>query len=242
MPPWVSFMSGQTEQSDDRGVTWTALVLQSRIPRDSLLRTGADGVCVLAFQDGTVVAMKPESTIQILPAAQELRLAVLGGEAWVRFTHVVANDRSGVSLPQSTVLALRAGEYRFSATGSTSVARVLDGAVTALAGAGGGPVRLSSGETFTAGAGSPYLKGTFDPTADRTGWAGLLEQGGVAATTTTVPTITSELPPDGPLRYPWPVFGLLAILAGAALGIVAIVGVLVYVLVRKTRKPPRSGS
>ena len=240
VPPWVSFMSGQVEQSDDGGVTWATPALQSRMSRGSLLKTGGDGTCVLAFQDDTLVAVNPESTIQILPPAQELRLTVVAGEAWIRFTYVVTNDRCGVSLPQSTVLALSTGDYAFSATKSTSVARVFEGAVVVLARVGGEPVRLSSGQTLTAGAGGLQPKGGFDAGAERAAWAPLLGRAGVVATTTTMATITTDLPPDGPLQYPWPVFGLLAILGGAAVGIIAIVVVLVNVLVRRTRKGPRS--
>ena len=60
----------------------------------------------------------------------------------------------------------------------------------------------------------------------------------LATTATPVTTTTPEFPSEGPLRYPLRIFALLAILGAAFVGIVAILGVVAYLVVRRTRKGP----
>jgi hypothetical protein len=144
VPPIVGFMSGQVELSSDGGTTWATPPSESRVPRLSLIRTGSDGSCILVFEDNSLVAMRPGTTIQILPQAQELRLAVLSGEAWVRFDYVARNQRDGIGLPHATVSALEAGSFSFGASQDASVVKVLEGLVKVLPGGRG---RASSGHS-----------------------------------------------------------------------------------------------
>ena len=240
--PMIGFMSGQVEQSDDGGTTWTTPSSGVRLSREWLVRTGADGNCVLVFQDGTLTAMKPGTTIQILPPAPELRVAVLSGKAWVRFDYVVQNQRNGIALPQATVLALGAGSYGFEATRSTSVVKVLDGSVAVAPKNGAPPVTVAAGQALTAGPGGLQPVIAFDAGLERAEWQPLLGQAGLSVTTTTLAATTTSrpLPPDGPVGLPTGAKVMLLALGGAALAFLAIVGTFIYLIVNRLRRRRRS--
>jgi hypothetical protein len=239
----VGFMSGQVEQSADGGITWTIPSLGSRLPRESLVRTGADGSCVLVFEDHSVAAVKPDTTIQILPAAAKLRLAVLSGEAWVRIDYVALNQRDAIALPHATVSALEAGSFSLGASPDASVVKVLEGSVKVLPGGGDARVTATAGQTLTVGSSGVQYPTPFDIGLERTQWQPLLEQVGLSVTTTTLAgtTTTRPLPPDGPVRTPWAAIGFLAFLGGGALAILAILGTFVYLGVNRLRRRRRTG-
>ena len=157
VPPIVGFMSGQVEQSTDGGTTWATPSLGSRLPRESLVRTGTDGSCVLVFEDRSLVAVKAGTMIQILPPAPKLRLAVLSGEAWVRFDSVALNQRDGIALPHATVSALEAGSFSFGASQDASVVKVLEGSAKVLPGGGDARVPVTAGQTLTVGSRRPAI-------------------------------------------------------------------------------------
>jgi hypothetical protein len=243
VPPRMAFMTGQVEQSKDEGTTWTAPSSEFRLDRGSLLRTGGDGSCVLVFEDHSLVAMKPDTTIQILPPAPDLRLALLSGKAWVRFDYAVQDQRNGITLPQATVSALGAGSYGFEVTRSTSVVKVLEGSV-AVAPPGGAPrANVAVGQTLTAGPDGLQPATLFDVDLERADWQPLLGQAGLSATTTTLPATTTSrpLPPDGPVGIPGGAIVVLAVLGGSAVAFLAIVGTLIYLLVNRLRRRRRTG-
>jgi hypothetical protein len=245
VPPLVGFMSGQVEQSTDGGTTWITPGLGSMLPRESLVRTGTDGRCVLVFQDHSVAAMKPGTTIQILPPAAKLRLAVLAGEAWVRFDYVALNRRDAIALPHATVSTLEAGSFSFGASQEASVVKVLDGSVKVLPAGGDARVPATAGQTLTVGSSGVQYPMPFDVGLERTQWQPLLEQAGLSVTTTTTLTSTSTtrpLPPDGPvLGTPWAALGVLGFLGWSALAVLAILGTLVYLGVNRLRRGPKAG-
>jgi hypothetical protein len=244
VPPLVGFMTGQVELSSDGGTTWATPPSESRVPRLSLVRTGSDGSCILVFEDRSLVAMRPGTTIQILPQAQELRLSVLAGEVWVRFDYTVENDRNGVALPQATVLALGAGSFSFEATRSTSVVKVIEGAVAAAAPKSGAPrVNFVAGQALTAGPDGLLPAIAFDVGLERTGWQPLLALAGLSVTTTTLATTTTSrpLPPDGPVGIPAGAVVVLTALGCAALAVLAIAGTFIYLGVNRRNRRRRSG-
>jgi hypothetical protein len=244
VPPLVGFMTGQVELSSDGGTTWATPPSDSRVSRLSLIRTGDDGSCILVFQDNSLVAMRPGTTIQILPQAQELRLAVSAGEVWVRFDYAVENDRNGVALPQATVLALGAGSFSFEATRSTSVVKVIEGVVAAVAPKNGAPrVNVAAGQALTAGPDGLRPAIAFDVGSERTEWQSLLAQAGLSVTTTTLATTTTSrpLPPDGPVRTPWVPIAVLTLFGWAALAILAILGAFIYLGVNRHSRRRTSG-
>ena len=243
VPPMIAFMTGQVEQSEDGGTTWTTPSYGFRLNRESLVRTGADGRCVLIFEDGTLTAMKPRTTIQILPPAPELRLAVRSGEAWVRFDYAVQDQRNGIALPQATVSALEAGSFSFKATRSTSTVKVLEGSV-AVAPPGGAPrANVAAGQALTGGLDGLRPAILFDVDLERTEWQPLLGQAGLSVTTTTLPATTTSrpLPPDGPVGLPTGAIVMLAVLGGTALGFLAIVGTFIYLIVNRLRRRRGAG-
>jgi hypothetical protein len=242
IPPWevdpaVGYVRGQVESSDDGGTTWAPLPLGGRVPPDSLVRTGVDGNCVLFCTDDCLVAMKADTTIQVLPQLQALRLQVLAGEAWVRFHYVVESERNAVGLPLATVSATTAGDYSFEVNGGASTTRVLQGSSTVVLQGGDAQVSLSSGQTLEVGPNGPGPATAFDVALERSGWQGLLEQAGVPVTTTSLPgvTATDPLPPDGPVGTPKAVIVMLLILGTGVLGVLAGLGTLIYRLVRRRR-------
>lgn len=240
-PPSVGLVSGRVEQSVDGGTTWTPLPYKARVSPLSLVRTGADGNCILLFYDSSIVAMKPATTIQVLPQAQELRLAVLAGHVWLRFESAVPGDRNGVELPHATVAALGALDASFEVTESTATARVLDG-TAAVTRDGGQQVRIATAQTVTADPGGPTPVAAFDVGLERAGWQSLLGQAGLSVTTTTfASTATSRLPPDGPVRTPWAALGVLTFLGWGALAVLAIVGTLVYLGLNRISRRRRAG-
>ncbi len=244
VPPLVGFMSGQVEHSTDGGVTWATPSLGSRLPRESLLRTGPNGGCVLAFEDHSVAAVKPGTTIQILPPGAKLRLAVLAGEAWVRFDYVTLNQRDAIALPHATVSALEAGSFSFGASQDASVVKVLDGPVKVLPAAGDARVPATAGQTLTVGSGGVQYPMPFDVGLERTRWQPLLEQAGLSVTTTTTLTSTSttrRLPPDGPVGLPTGAIVVLLGLGWAAVAFLAILGTLIYLLVNRLTRRPKAG-
>ncbi len=239
----IGFMSGQVEQSEDGGTTWTAPSSGFRLPRESLLRTGKDGSCVLVFEDHSLVAMKPGTTIQILPSAQALRLAVLSGEAWVRFDYAVQNERNGIALPQATVSALGAGSYSLEATRSTSVVKVLDGSVAVAPAGEAARANVAAGQALTAGPDGLRPAVALDVDLERTEWESLLGQAGLSVTTTTLAATTTSrpLPPDGPVGLPTGAIVMLLALGWSALGFLAILGTLIYLVVNRLRRGPAAG-
>jgi len=148
-PPSVGLVSGQVQQSVDGGTTWTPLPYGAGVAPLSLVRTGPDGNCILFCYDSSIVAMKPATTILVLPQEPELRLAVLAGHVWLRFESAVPGDRNGVELQHTTVAALGALDAGFEVTESASTARVLDGAATVTRD-GGQRVRIATAQTVTA--------------------------------------------------------------------------------------------
>lgn len=229
VPPAVGFVSGQVEQSADAGITWATLPYESRVPVQSLVRTGAAGSCILFCSDSSLVAMRPGTTIQVLPQARELRLVVLAGKVWVRFEYAVENDRSGIEMGQATVFALGAGSFSFEATKSTSAVKVLEGTVVVLPRDGGPHVSVAAGQALTAGPDGLRPAIAFDVDLERTEWQSLLAQAGLSITTTTLAgtSTTRPLPPDGSGRTPAPVAGLV-VFGWGALTILAILGTFVY--------------
>jgi uncharacterized protein YaiE (UPF0345 family) len=243
VPPIVGFMSGQVELSSDGGTTWATPPSESRVPRLSLIRTGSDGSCILVFEDNSLVAMRPGTTIQILPQAQELRLAVLSGEAWVRFDYVARNQRDGIGLPHATVSALEAGSFSFGASQDASVVKVLEGLVKVLPGGGDARVPVTAGQTFTVGSSGVQYPVAFDVGLERTQWQSLLEQAGLSVTTTTLAgtTTTRPLPPDGPVGLPTGAIVMLLALGWGALAILAVLGILIYLGVNRRSRRRRYG-
>jgi hypothetical protein len=187
--------------------------------------------------------MRPGTTIKILPQAQELRLAVLSGEAWVRFDYVARNQRDGIALPHATVSALEAGSFSFGASQDASVVKVLEGLVKVLPGGGDARVTVTAGQTFMAGSGGLQYPIPFDVGLERTQWQSLLEQAGLSVTTTTLAgtTTTRPLPPDGPVGLPTVVVGMLALFGWGAFGILAILGTFVYLGVNRRNRRRRAG-
>jgi hypothetical protein len=238
----VGFTSGQVEQSTDGGTTWTTPALGSRLPRESLIRTGTDGSCVLVFEDHSVAALKPGTTIEILPPAPTLRLAVLSGEVWVRFDSVALNQRDGVALPHATVSALEAGSFSFGASQDASVVKVLEGSAKVLPGGGDARVPVTAGQTLTLGSSGVQYPVAFDVGLERTRWQSLLEQAGLSVTTTTLtPTSTTRpLPPDGPVGLPAGAIVMLLALGWAALAFLGILGTFIYLAVHRLRRGPRA--
>jgi hypothetical protein len=242
VPPIVGFMSGQVELSSDGGTTWATPPSESRVPRLSLIRTGSDGSCILVFEDNSLVAMRPGTTIQILPQAQELRLAVLSGEAWVRFDYVARNQRDGIGLPHATVSALEAGSFSFGASQDASVVKVLEGLVKVLPGGGDARVPVTAGQTFTVGSSGVQYPVAFDVGLERTRWQSLLEQAGLSVTTTTLAATTTSrpLPPDGPVGIPAGAVVVLLVLGCAALAVLAIAGTFIYLGVNRRNRRRRA--
>lgn len=239
----VGFMSGQVEQSADGGTTWATLSAEYRLSRQSLVRTGIDGSCVLVFEDRSLVAVKAGTMIQILPPEPKLRLAVLSGEAWVRFDYVAGNQRDGIALPHATVSALEAGSFSFGASQDASVVKVLEGSVKVLPGGGDARVTVTAGQTLMVGSGGLQYPIPFDVGLERTQWQSLLEQAGLSVTTTTLAgtTTTRPLPPDGPVGLPTVVVGMLALFGWGAFGILAILGTFVYLGVNRRNRRRRAG-
>ena len=165
-------------------------------------------------------------------------MALQAGEAGVRFDDAIEHERTGVGLPRATVLALGAGDFIFSAGADASVIGVLGGAVAVVAPGSTPPVSVTAGQTVTAGPAGLQPVATLDVSAGRAAWQALFERAGLSVTTTTLPptTSTSELPPDGPVRSAWPGIVLLAVMGWAALGVIAILAVLVYALVALVRR------
>jgi hypothetical protein len=242
--PAVGFVSGRVESSNDGGASWAPLPVGARVPRQALVRTGADGNCILFCTDDCLVAMKAGATIQILPQLQTLRLLVLAGEAWVRFPYVVESDRNGVGLPRATVLAVGAGDYGFAVTDGASVAKVLEGSALVVPQGGNAQVSLSSGQSLDVGPNGPGATTAFDVALERSGWQSLLGQADVPVTTTTLSSVTTThppLPPDGPVGTPTSVIVMLLILGAGALWILAIIGAIVYLCVNRLNRHRRVG-
>ena len=239
----VGFMSGQVEQSADGGITWATLSSEYRLSRQSLVRTGTDGSCVLVFEDRSLVAVKAGTMIQILPPEPKLRLAVLSGEAWVRFDYVARNQRDGIALPHATMSALEAGSFSFGASQDASVVKVLEGSVKVLPGGGDARVAVTAGQTLMVGSGGLQYPIPFDVGLERTQWQSLLEQAGLSVTITTLAgtTTTRPLPPDGPVGLPTVVVGMLALFGWGAFGILAILGTFVYLGVNRRNRRRRAG-
>jgi hypothetical protein len=246
--PAVGFVRGRVESSDDGGTTWAPLPQGARVPPQSLVRTGADGNCILFCTDDCVVAMKAGCTIQILPQLQTLRLLVVAGEAWVRFPYVLEGDRNAVGLPQATVSAVDAGDYSFEVTEEASVAKVLGGGAVVAPQGGGAQVSLTSGRYLEIGPKGPEPVTPFDVALEGSGWQRLLEQAGVSvttgslagATTTSLAgaTTTDPLPPDGPVGTPTAVIVMLLILGAGVLGVLALIGTFIHRLNRRRRVGP----
>ena len=240
-PPSVGLVSGQVQQSVDGGTTWTPLAYKARVAPLSLVKTGADGQCILFCYDSTIIAMKPATTIQVLPQAQELRLAVLAGQVWLRFESVVPGDRNGIGLPHATVAALGALDASFEVTESASTVRVLDG-LAVVTPDGGQQVRVATAQAVTADAEGLTPAAAFDVALERAGWQSLLGQAGLSVTTTTfASTTTSYLPPDGPVRTPWVALGVLTFLGWGALAVLAILGTFVYLGLNRINRRRRAG-
>jgi ferric-dicitrate binding protein FerR (iron transport regulator) len=241
VPPMASFISGPVEQSTDGGTTWATLDPQFRLDRHSLVRTGADGACVLVFEDDSVLALKEATTIELLPEARELRLRVLAGEAWVRFYYVVENERNGVSCGQASFLALGAGDFSFQVTKSTSVATVLEGTGAVVPAGGGDGAELAAGQSVTAGENGLLPSALIDVAAEKSEWDPLLREAGVSTTMTTLATTTTvPLPPDQPEKVSWTgVVVFLVLLVWGALTVIAIVGTLIYVAINRWRRTRR---
>jgi hypothetical protein len=244
VPPMVGFMSGQVEQSTDGGTTWATLSAEHRLSRQLLVRTGPDGSCVLVFEDHSLVAVKAGTMIQILPPEPKLRLAVLSGEAWVRFDSVVLNQRDAIALPHATVSALEAGNFSLGASQDASVVKVLEGSAKVLPGGGDARVPVTAGQTLTVGSSGVHYPVAFDVGLERTQWQSLLEQAGLSVTTTTLAgtTTTRPLPPDGPVGLPTGAIVMLLALGWAALAILAILGILIYLGVNRLSRRRRYGS
>jgi hypothetical protein len=242
VPPLVGFMTGQVELSSDGGTTWATPPSEPRAPRLSLIRTGSDGSCILVFEDNSLVAMRPGTTIQILPQAQELRLTVLSGEAWVRFDYVARNQRDGIALPHATVSALEAGSFSFRASQDASVVKVIEGSVKVLPGGGDARVTVTAGQTLMVGSDGLQYPIPFDVGLERTQWQPLLEQAGLSVTTTTPATTTTSrpLPPDGPVGIPAGAVVVLLVLGCAALAVLAIAGTFIYLGVNRRNRRRRA--
>jgi hypothetical protein len=243
VPPTVSFQAGQVEQSHDGGVTWAVPSPEFSMPSRALLRTGGDGSCVLMFLDHTVGAVKPGSTVQVIPPAQELRLVVLSGKAWVRFDDAVENSRNGIALPQVTVLALGACSLSVEVGQSASVVKVLEGSVQAVFASGQARATINAGQTLTAGPDGLLPATAFDIALETAEWQPLLEQGGVSATTTTLlgTTTTRPLPPDGPVGIPLAPLAVLGALGAAAVAVLAILGTFIYLIVNRAKRRRKAG-
>jgi hypothetical protein len=241
--PAVGFVRGQVESSNDGGTSWAPLPLGARVPRQSLVRTGVDGNCILLCTDDCLVAMKAGATIQVLPQLQSLRLLVLAGEAWVRFPYVVESDRNGVGLPLATVMAVGAGDYGFEVTDGASVAKVLEGSALVVPQGGDAQVSLSTGQFLDVGPNGPGPATAFDVALARSGWQSLLGQADVPVTTTSLASVTTThpLPPDGPVGTPTSVIVMLLILGAGALWILAIIGTLIYLCVNRLTRHRRVG-
>jgi hypothetical protein len=240
-PPSVGLVAGQVQQSVDGGTTWTPLAYKARVAPLSLVKTGADGQCILFCYDSTVIAMKPATTIQVLPQTQELRLAVLAGQVWLRFESVVPGDRNGIGLPHATAAALGALDASFEVTESASTVRVLDG-LAVVTPDGGQQVRVATDRAVTADAEGLAKAAAFDVALERAGWQSLLGQAGLSVTTTTfASTTTSHLPPDGPVRTPWVALGVLTFLGWGALAVLAILGTSVYLGLNRINRRRRAG-
>ena len=235
VPPLVGFVTGQVEQSSDGGATWAPLPHGSRVALQSLVRTGGDGSCIVFCSDSSLVAMKPGTTVQVLPQARELRLAVLAGRVWVRFEYAVENDRNGIGLTHATVLALGAGDFSFEATKSTSVVRVIEGAVAVVPRGGGARVSVAAAQTLRAAPSGLRPAVAFDVGLERAEWQFLLGQAGLSVTTTTLASTSTSrpLPPDGPVGMPAAALGVLMFLGWEALAILAILGTFVYLALNR---------
>jgi hypothetical protein len=244
VPPNVGFMVGQVEQSKDEGVSWAAPSQQFSLPPQALLRTGGDGSCVLTFLDHSLAAVKPGATIRVIPRAQELRLAVVSGKAWVRFEYAVRDSRNGIALPYATVLATGAGSFSFEATGDASIVRVLEGSVEVVPLGGNTRVTVDAGQILTVGPGGTAPAVAFDVDLEAAAWQPLLGQAGLSvtttlpSTTTTLPgTVTTRpLPPDGPVGTPVGAIIMLALLGGGAVAVLAILGTFIYLGVNRRNR------
>jgi uncharacterized protein YaiE (UPF0345 family) len=187
--------------------------------------------------------MKPGTTIQILPPAPKLRLAVLSGEAWVRFDYVALNQRDAIALPHATVSALEAGSFSFGASPDASVMKVLEGSVKVLPAGGDARVTATAGQTLTVGSSGVQYPIPFDVGLERTGWQSLLGQAGLSVTTTTLAATTTSQhrPPDGPVGLPTGAIVMLLALAWAALAFLAILGTFIYLVVNRLTRYRRAG-
>ncbi len=220
------------------------LAARGQGPRQALVRTGNDGNCILVCTDDCLVVMKAASTVQVLPQQKTIRLALLAGEALVRFPYVVDNDRNGVGLPQVIVLALAAGDYSFGVTDGTSVAKVLEGSAAVIPQGGGAQVSLSGGQFLEAGPNRLGPPAAFGVTEERSGWQPLLEQASLLVTPTSFAgtTTTDRLPPDAPVGTPTGAIVMLVIMGAGVLGVLAIIGTFIYLGVnRRNRRRQAAG-
>jgi hypothetical protein len=244
VPPDIGFVVGQVEQSQDEGVSWAAPSQEFSLPPQALVRTGGDGSCVLRFLDHSLAAVKPGTSLRVLPRAQELRLAVLSGKVWVRFDYAVQNSRNGIALPYATVMAMGAGSFSFEATGDASVVRVLEGSVEVVPLGGNTRVTVGAGQTLTVGPGGLAPAVAFDVDLEAAGWQPLLERVGLSvittlpSTTTTIPgtTTTRPLPPDGPVGIPVGGVIVLLLLGCGAVAVLAILGTFIYLGVNRRNR------
>ena len=238
VPPLVGFQTGHVEQSEDGGVTWAVSSRGSRLSARAIVKAGGDGGCVLVFEDRTVGAMKPGATVQVLPLAQELRLAVLSGKTWVRFDYAVEDSRNGIALPQATIRAPGPCSFSVEVGQIASVVKVLEGSVQAVSRGGQARVTVSAGQTLTAGPDGVQPAIPFDVALETADWQPLIEQAGLSVTTSTIlsTTTTRPLPPDGPVRTPWGPLAVLGVLGAGAIGVLAILGTFVYLIVNRVNR------
>ena len=241
VPPDVVLVSGQVEQSGDGGTTWTPLAMQDRVDAKALVRTGADGTCVLLCKDLSLIAMMPGATIQVLPQAKELRLALSRGEVLVRFDRVAENDRNAVGLEHAIAFARGAGSFSFNASDSTSLVKVLAGTL-AVASGPGVPADSSAGQAITGSPGGLQPAIHFDASQETARWESLVARAGLSVTTVTpntnpAGTSTSRpLRPDGPVGTPAGVFIMLGLMGAGAVIVLTVIGLLIYLGVNRRRR------
>jgi hypothetical protein len=193
VPPSITGVDGTVEISADDGVTWSPAESGGHVSSGDLLRTGEDGTCVLAFEDHTMVALKPQTAITMLPKDRALRLELTAGWIWVQFEAVQEGNRNRVLAPYSLV---GAGEptimtLEFSKDGGTI--RVIEGRVDLTTPAGDYLDYAEAGQALPSTKNGSALSYPFDVERERANWEPLLAD----VTTTSMPDGTSTTEDTG---------------------------------------------
>ncbi len=192
----------------------------------SIIKTESDSSAILSFADMTTFTMKSFTTVYLDPPDSDSKLSLLFGKVWANVKKMAKDGSMNVTMNQA-VAGTKGTTFVLEETGQVSTLKVLDGIVSFTSRATGKSIDIKAGQSISANASGLSAVIPFDIAQEAAQWPetrGIENNGQPAG---------GQPNKDGSEIPAWANWLLLLCLA--SLGLLVIVGISTFLVVRSRK-------